>query len=47
MDRGFGIAQAQHAGIHEQAAVAVFGQAGEAVDVGHLDAGHCSGSISE
>ena len=28
----------QHAQVHEQAAVAVLGQAGQAVDVGHLDA---------
>src|SRR4051795_9543889 len=28
MDRGLGIAQAQHAGIHKQAAVAVFGKSG-------------------
>ena len=34
-----GIAQRQHADIDEQAAIAVFGKPGEAVDVGHLDAG--------
>ena len=41
------VAQAQHAGIDEQAAVAVFRQARQPVDVGHLDARPCSGSISE
>ena len=34
-----GIAQGQHAGVDEQPAIAVFGQAGEAVDIGHVDAG--------
>ena len=34
-----GIAQHQHAGIDEQAAIAVFGKAGQAVDVGDRDAG--------
>ena len=34
-----GVAQGQHARVDEQAAVAVFGKARQAVDVGHLDAG--------
>ena len=29
------IAQREHAGVDEQAAIAIFGEAGEAVDVGH------------
>ena len=32
------IAQREHAGVDEQPAIAVFGQAGQAVDVGHRDA---------
>src|SRR5436305_4680031 len=39
MDRGLWIAQAQHAGIHEQATVAVFGESSKAVDVGDRNTG--------
>ncbi len=34
-----GVAQGQHAGVEEQAAVAIFGKARQAVDVGDRDAG--------
>ncbi len=37
--RGFGIAKREHAGVDEQSAVAIFGKAREAVDIGHADAG--------
>ena len=41
-----GIAQHQHAAIDEQAAIAVFGKPGEAVDVGHGDAGAAAAARS-
>ena len=33
------IAKRQHAGIDEQPAIAIFGKPGEAIDIGHVDAG--------
>src|SRR3954451_6527827 len=38
MNRGLRIAQAQHACVHKQSAIAVFGKPGEAVDLGDRDA---------
>src|SRR3954467_605742 len=38
MDGGLRIAQAQHACVHKQSAVAVFGKSSEAIDVGDRDA---------
>src|SRR3954453_22325630 len=39
MDRGLWIAQAQHACVHKQSAVAVFGESSKAVDVGDRNTG--------
>ena len=46
--RSFCIAKREHAGIDEQPAIAIFGKAGEAIDIGHARCRIvCSGSMRE